>query len=118
MTVNPVGHPCRRCTCNYGVITCDDPKCNCSLPGAEENNCCPQCDKSKACVHQELTDVILMHGERWSYQCQTCECLHGEVDCWEMKCPPLLCDHPIQAPGDCCPHCEDCTVGNMTVLGG
>lgn len=54
-----------------------------------------------------------MHGERWSYQCQTCECLYGEVDCWEMKCPPLPCENPIQSPGDCCPHCNDmCSPGN------
>lgn len=56
---------------------------------------------------------------RWSYQCQTCECLHGEVDCWELKCPPLVCHNPIHSPGDCCPHCRDfCSFGgNPTTLG-
>ncbi|XP_031339146.1 protein kinase C-binding protein NELL1-like isoform X5 [Photinus pyralis] len=117
-TVSPVGQPCRRCECNYGVITCREPTCNCSLPGSGQNSCCPQCDRQLACKHQELSDVILMHGERWSYQCQTCECLYGEVDCWDMKCPPLLCDNPIQAPGDCCPHCDDlCSFGNMSLSG-
>ncbi|KAF5270123.1 hypothetical protein FQA39_LY08535 [Lamprigera yunnana] len=117
-TVSPTGQPCRRCQCDYGVITCREPACNCSLPGSNQNACCPQCDRQLACKHQELSDVILMHGERWSYQCQTCECLYGEVDCWDMKCPPLLCDNPIQAPGDCCPHCDDlCSFGNTSTTG-
>lgn len=93
---SPPGQPCRRCTCNRGVMNCEEPRCNCSLPGIEQNKCCPQCDKQLACRHQELSDVILMHGERWSYQCQTCECLYGEIDCWEMNCPPLTCDNPSQ----------------------
>ncbi|XP_015834978.1 protein kinase C-binding protein NELL1 isoform X2 [Tribolium castaneum] len=118
LSLSPQKDPCQTCTCNYGVITCDKPHCNCSLPGSSQNPCCPQCDKKHACKHQELTDVVLMHGEQWSYQCQTCECLYGEVDCWEMKCPPLLCDNPVQAIGDCCPHCDDlCPLGNASTWG-
>lgn len=49
---SPPGKPCHRCSCNRGVLKCEEPKCNCSLPGARENNCCPQCDYSKACHHQ------------------------------------------------------------------
>lgn len=71
------------------------------------NPCCPECNPQLGCPHQELSDVILKHGEKWSYQCQTCECLRGEIDCSELKCPPLPCLRPLQAPGDCCPHCQD-----------
>lgn len=115
ITISPAGKPCQRCTCNYGVMTCEEPKCNCSLQGTHLNPCCPQCNPRFACSHQEITDVRFMHGEKWSYQCQTCECLSGEVDCWDMKCPPLpvTCDNPIQAPGDCCPYCADLCESNL-----
>lgn len=113
ITLSPTGQPCKRCTCNYGVLVCEEPKCNCSMPGTELNKCCPQCDPQLACNHQELTNVRLMHGEKWSYQCETCECLYGEIDCWDMKCPPLPCENAIQSPEDCCPHCDDlCQMDN------
>lgn len=118
MTRSPRDEPCKTCTCNSGVLNCEQPKCNCSIPNAHLNKCCPQCDRQLSCSHQELTDVKLMHGEQWSYQCQTCECLNGEIDCWDMKCPPLPCDNPIQSPGDCCPHCDDlCPMGNNSSSG-
>lgn len=89
-------------------------RCDCTLSINNHNDCCPQCNKQYACRHQELSGVILMHGEQWSYQCQTCECFYGDIDCFDMKCPPLLCDNPIRNPEDCCPHCEDpCSFGNM-----
>ncbi|XP_050303564.1 protein kinase C-binding protein NELL1-like isoform X2 [Anthonomus grandis grandis] len=109
-------NPCLSCSCHKGVITCEKPKCDCSKPRAD--HCCPQCDSRYACKHQELNDVIFMHGEKWSYQCQTCECLYGEIDCWELKCPPLICSNPIHSPGDCCPHCGDlCSLGGNYSLG-
>jgi hypothetical protein len=118
LSLSPQQDPCQSCTCDRGVMKCEKPRCNCSLPGSRQNRCCPQCDERHACKHQELPDVVLMHGEQWSYQCQTCECLYGEVDCWEMKCPPLLCDNPVQAIGDCCPHCDDlCPMGNVSAWG-
>ncbi|XP_046442081.1 protein kinase C-binding protein NELL1-like isoform X2 [Daphnia pulex] len=71
--------------------------------------CCPQCraSKSQQCRHQEKSDVIFDSGQRWIYQCQSCECLHGETDCWPMECPPVYCSHPIRLPGDCCLRCPD-----------
>ncbi|CAH1159443.1 unnamed protein product [Phaedon cochleariae] len=112
VSVLPKNDPCKSCTCDKGVMTCAKPKCDCSLPGSGENPCCPQCNTKHACRHQELPEVILKHGEQWSYQCQNCECLYGEIDCWNMKCPPLLCDNPVLNPEDCCPHCENpCSMG-------
>lgn len=76
LTVSPAGQPCRRCECSSGVISCRDPICDCSVRGGSASDkCCPQCDPSAACTHQELKHVIFRSGERWIYQCQTCECL-------------------------------------------
>ncbi|XP_018330194.1 protein kinase C-binding protein NELL1 [Agrilus planipennis] len=117
-SVLPKNNSCQRCTCSYGVVTCRDPTCNCSIPGMAQNPCCPQCNPELACRHQELPEVLLMHNEKWSYQCQTCECLFGEIDCWDLACPPLSCDNRVQSPGDCCPHCDDpCFFGNVSVSG-
>ncbi|XP_076252421.1 protein kinase C-binding protein NELL1-like isoform X1 [Rhynchophorus ferrugineus] len=116
ITVQSKNDPCHSCTCNKGVVTCEKPKCDCKKSSTD--SCCPQCDSRYTCKHQELNDVIFMHGERWSYQCQTCECFYGELDCFEMKCPPLICSNPIQSPGDCCPHCGDlCSIGGNYSLG-
>ena len=74
-TLAPAGNPCRRCTCKDGVITCKDPICDCSAPGSHRDKCCPQCDPAASCRHQELHHLVFRSGERWIYQCQTCECL-------------------------------------------
>nr|XP_033332762.1 protein kinase C-binding protein NELL1-like isoform X1 [Megalopta genalis] len=106
-TLAPAGNPCRRCTCKDGVIACRDPVCDCSAPGSRRDKCCPQCDPAASCRHQELHHLVFRSGERWIYQCQTCECLYGEIDCWQMECPPVTCSNPVTEDGDCCPRCED-----------
>ncbi|XP_076224435.1 protein kinase C-binding protein NELL1 isoform X4 [Nomia melanderi] len=106
-TLAPAGNPCRRCMCKDGVITCRDPICDCSAPGSRRDKCCPQCDPAASCRHQELHHLVFRSGERWIYQCQTCECLYGEIDCWQMECPPVTCSNPVTEDGDCCPRCED-----------
>lgn len=106
-SVSPYNQPCRRCECEHGVMTCREPTCDCSQRGSENNKCCPQCDPNAVCTHQELRQVVFRSGERWIYQCQTCECLSGQVDCWDMDCPPLTCSDPVLAPGDCCPRCDN-----------
>lgn len=76
LTISPVGQPCRRCECSSGVISCREPTCDCSVSGGSgSDKCCPQCDPNAACRHQELKHVMFRSGERWIYQCQTCECL-------------------------------------------
>ncbi|XP_057341580.1 protein kinase C-binding protein NELL1-like isoform X2 [Microplitis mediator] len=106
-TFAPAGNPCRQCTCKDGVVTCRDPICDCSAPSSRRDKCCPQCDPAASCRHQELHHLVFRSGERWIYQCQTCECLYGEIDCWQMECPPVTCSNPVTEDGDCCPRCED-----------
>ncbi|XP_011687422.1 PREDICTED: protein kinase C-binding protein NELL1-like [Wasmannia auropunctata] len=106
-TVAPSGNPCERCTCQDGVITCKSPICDCSVSGSHMDKCCPQCNPAASCRHQELHHLVFRSGERWIYQCQTCECLRGEVDCWNMECPPVTCSNPVTEQSDCCPRCKD-----------
>uniref|UniRef100_A0AAG5D2A7 Protein kinase C-binding protein NELL1 n=1 Tax=Anopheles atroparvus TaxID=41427 RepID=A0AAG5D2A7_ANOAO len=117
--VAPNNAPCKICTCSKGVVSCVEPSCNCSTwrPGVMSELCCPQCDPKQSCQHQELSHVTFRSGEQWIYECQTCECLYGEFDCWKLECPPLSCDNPLPAgPADCCPRCPDdmCGFENVT----
>lgn len=75
MEITPKGAPCKRCTCLNGVLSCMEPQCDCSEINSDQDKCCPQCDPKAACKHQELRHVEFRSGERWIYQCQTCECL-------------------------------------------
>lgn len=36
-----------------------------------------------------------------------CVLQYGEIDCWQMECPPVTCSNPVTEEGDCCPRCED-----------
>ncbi|CAA9997310.1 unnamed protein product [Nesidiocoris tenuis] len=29
----------------------------------------------------------------------------GEIDCWEVECPPVWCESTILSTSDCCPRC-------------
>ncbi|KAF2343601.1 VWFC domain, partial [Trinorchestia longiramus] len=102
----PTHAPCSQCLCNAGLITCDKFICDCSSPHLDIQ-CCPHCDSRAACKHQELPHVSFRSGQRWIYQCQTCECLFGEVDCWPLECPTPHCHFPVRAPGDCCARCPE-----------
>ncbi|XP_076060602.1 protein kinase C-binding protein NELL1-like isoform X1 [Oratosquilla oratoria] len=102
----PEGSPCAQCVCNEGRVTCDRFMCDCSDPRVNVS-CCPHCDPRASCSHQQEAHVSFRSGQRWIYQCQTCECLYGEVDCWPLECPPPHCENPQHIPGDCCLRCPD-----------
>ncbi|XP_073996659.1 protein kinase C-binding protein NELL2a-like isoform X2 [Rhodnius prolixus] len=108
--------PCTTCMCTEGLLNCVRRDCDCSTspPAA----CCPQCYPSTYCTHQELAHVKFASGDKWIYQCQTCECLMGEIDCWEVECPPVWCDSAILSTSDCCPRCPSETPCNATSHGG
>uniref|UniRef100_T1J5F5 Protein kinase C-binding protein NELL2 n=1 Tax=Strigamia maritima TaxID=126957 RepID=T1J5F5_STRMM len=101
----PTDETCTQCFCLNGVVNCKRQVCNCTDP-LMDLTCCPQCDRSTTCIQQDLSTVV-QNGDRWLYQCQICECLYGEVDCWEMECPPPNCDNPVMMEGDCCLRCHD-----------
>lgn len=65
ITVQSKFNPCMSCTCRKGVISCEEPKCDCTKSSSDA--CCPQCDSRHACRHQELNDVLFMHGERYVF---------------------------------------------------
>ncbi|KAK7497319.1 hypothetical protein BaRGS_00011363, partial [Batillaria attramentaria] len=96
---------CMTCTCQSGVATCHRMTCDCDADDVDLE-CCPRCDVSSSCPHQEFS-LTMEHGETWVYQCQICECLHGEIDCWPLDCPQLTCQNAVQEPGDCCPRCVE-----------
>ncbi|XP_076370137.1 protein kinase C-binding protein NELL1-like isoform X1 [Tachypleus tridentatus] len=106
------GSTCTECSCNSGVVTCQKQTCDCSRTDIDLE-CCPQCDVTTFCRHQEVPRIF-RNGERWVYQCQVCECLFGEVDCWDQECPPVTCDHPARYDGDCCFRCEDDVCSSKT----
>ncbi|KAI1301911.1 Protein kinase C-binding protein NELL1 [Halotydeus destructor] len=97
---------CSRCTCNRGVVTCQEPMCNCN-DAEVDLECCPQCDLASRCHHQQNHSMTFRSGQTWEYQCQLCECMFGEVDCWDLKCPPTNCENAVRREGDCCARCED-----------
>ncbi|XP_043204640.1 protein kinase C-binding protein NELL1-like isoform X1 [Amphibalanus amphitrite] len=97
---------CHTCLCLDGVTTCQPRPCDCSDPDVDVT-CCPKCDSSSGCFHQTRPNVRFRNGDRWLHQCQLCECLAGEIDCWQQQCPPVACSNPVWPEGDCCPRCED-----------
>ncbi|XP_060856782.1 protein kinase C-binding protein NELL1-like isoform X5 [Metopolophium dirhodum] len=81
---------CTNCTCTSGRLRCSRIECDCTNNDHVQSICCAHCNAQASCVHQELTNVRFRSGQQWIYQCQTCECLMGQVDCWPMQCPPML----------------------------
>ncbi|XP_016659491.1 protein kinase C-binding protein NELL1 isoform X5 [Acyrthosiphon pisum] len=81
---------CTNCTCTSGRLRCSRIECDCTNNDHVQSICCAHCNAQASCVHQELTNVMFRSGQQWIYQCQTCECLMGQVDCWPMQCPPML----------------------------
>ncbi|GFY64561.1 protein kinase C-binding protein NELL1 [Trichonephila inaurata madagascariensis] len=96
---------CTKCRCTNGVVSCQPVECDCTKRNVNFD-CCPHCDHSSVCQHQDASKSF-HNGDQWIYQCQTCECLHGEIDCWDLECPPVNCENPVQKPNDCCLRCDD-----------
>ncbi|KAK2169520.1 hypothetical protein LSH36_9g12031 [Paralvinella palmiformis] len=97
--------PCSQCVCKDGEVRCSRRPCDCAA-GFSDPKCCPHCAPEQQCRHQDLP-MTYYSGDTWIYQCQMCECLNGEVDCWALECPPLSCSKVVHEDGDCCPRCVD-----------
>jgi len=99
---------CNICTCDSGRVDCSPMPCQCSEAGVDPG-CCPECQAGATCPHQEIAGLTYAPGQRWTHNCMECECLHGEVDCWPLDCPPTpSCLAPVLVPGACCPSCPAC----------
>ncbi|NWY94339.1 NELL1 protein, partial [Loxia curvirostra] len=107
---------CSVCSCKDGRIFCRRTACDCGSPSADLF-CCPECDTrvTSQCLDQS-GHRLYRSGDNWTYSCQHCRCLEGEVDCWPLQCPTLSCEYTAISEGECCPHCvsDPCLADNIT----
>ncbi|XP_030056570.1 protein kinase C-binding protein NELL1 [Microcaecilia unicolor] len=96
---------CSVCSCKDGKIFCRRNACDCQNPNVDLY-CCPECDTraTSQCLHQN-GHKLYRSGDNWTYSCQQCRCLEGEVDCWPLTCPSLSCEYTAISEGECCPRC-------------
>ncbi|KAM3919670.1 protein kinase C-binding protein NELL1 isoform 2-T2 [Leptodactylus fuscus] len=107
---------CSVCSCKDGKIFCRRTACDCQNPSVDLF-CCPECDTRVTSQCLDQSGRKLYHsGDKWTYSCQECRCLAGEVDCWPLSCPALSCEYTAMSEGECCPHCVDdpCLADNIT----
>ncbi|XP_077178142.1 protein kinase C-binding protein NELL1 isoform X5 [Paroedura picta] len=107
---------CSVCSCKDGKIFCRRTACDCQNPSVDFF-CCPECDTrvTSQCLDQN-GHKLYRSGDNWTYSCQQCRCLEGEVDCWPLACPTLNCDYTAISEGECCPRCisDPCLADNIT----
>ncbi|KAM7396995.1 hypothetical protein PAMP_019994 [Pampus punctatissimus] len=96
---------CSVCSCQAGQVMCRRMVCDCDNPNADLF-CCPECDPrlSSQCLHQNGV-LTYGSGDTWVENCQQCQCLQGQVDCWPLPCPPVDCEFTVVPEGECCPRC-------------
>ncbi|XP_041934937.1 protein kinase C-binding protein NELL2 isoform X2 [Alosa sapidissima] len=97
---------CSVCSCQTGQVMCRRMVCDCENPTADLF-CCPECDPrlSSQCMHQNGL-LTYRSGDTWVENCQQCQCMRGEVDCWPVSCPPVLdCEFTVVPEGECCARC-------------
>ncbi|XP_019630752.1 PREDICTED: kielin/chordin-like protein isoform X25 [Branchiostoma belcheri] len=102
------GEPCKFCSCQAGGnVACETIECevSCTHPVIHPGVCCPDC--SGACSYNNVTYPDGAAFPSADADCENCTCLEGNVQCEPVSCP-ILCSHPYQPPGACCPICEDC----------
>lgn len=96
---------CSVCSCQAGRVMCRRMVCDCANPTADLF-CCPECDPrlSSQCLHQNGL-LTYGSGDTWVDNCQQCQCLQGQVDCWPLSCPPVDCEFTVVPEGECCARC-------------
>uniref|UniRef100_A0A671QGY7 NEL-like protein 2 n=1 Tax=Sinocyclocheilus anshuiensis TaxID=1608454 RepID=A0A671QGY7_9TELE len=97
---------CSVCSCQSGLVMCRRMVCDCENPTVDVL-CCPECDPrlSSQCLHQNGL-LAYSNGETWVENCQQCQCMRGEVDCWPISCAPVAdCEFTVVPEGECCPRC-------------
>ncbi|XP_075423320.1 protein kinase C-binding protein NELL1 isoform X4 [Ascaphus truei] len=107
---------CSVCSCKDGKIFCRRTACDCQNPSVDLF-CCPECDTRVTSQCLDQNGHKLYHsGDNWTYSCQQCRCLEGEVDCWPLVCADLSCEYTTISEGECCPRCvsDPCLADNIT----
>uniref|UniRef100_A0A674F755 Neural EGFL like 2 n=1 Tax=Salmo trutta TaxID=8032 RepID=A0A674F755_SALTR len=97
---------CSVCSCQSGLVMCRRMVCDCESTTADLF-CCPECNPglSRQCLHQNRL-ITYSSGDTWVENCQQCQCMSGEVDCWPVSCPPVVdCEFTQVPEGQCCPRC-------------
>ncbi len=99
---------CLLCQCAMSEIACGKPgvcpAVDCPSPYLEEGGCCPVCPDVAICNYE---NKLYQSGEFWKpTDCESCECVNGEVLCLVSDCAPVPCDLDlVTIPGKCCPQC-------------
>ncbi|XP_030646302.1 LOW QUALITY PROTEIN: kielin/chordin-like protein [Chanos chanos] len=108
--------PCLSCRCLAGEVVCERkdtscPSLRCTHPAKTPGECCPTCNM---CEHD---GAVYADGTIFNPvgngACIQCKCKRGTVRCHKVKCPPVLCPHPVTDPQHCCPVCNVCVVNEV-----
>ncbi|KAI0208752.1 Kielin/chordin-like protein [Lamellibrachia satsuma] len=99
---------CQNCQCRGGTVTCRPMDCRapiCRTPKRVPGKCCSVCEREGCEYRGRLYDA----GQVFSppeQMCDDCLCQDSQVKCSPRRCPPALCDYPIQT--ECCLQCTGC----------
>ncbi|XP_060698749.1 kielin/chordin-like protein isoform X2 [Hemiscyllium ocellatum] len=111
-----VSNSCNVCVCREGSVSCERTPCpvlECPFP--TQGPCCRVCDGCNYMGEEYL------NGQEFPGPldpCSRCECISGFVSCSRRPCYSPGCSHPINLPGQCCPVCEGCYYGGVTIGNG
>ncbi|XP_048465930.1 kielin/chordin-like protein [Rhincodon typus] len=111
-----VSDSCNVCVCREGSVSCERNPCpvlECPFP--MQGRCCRVCDGCNYMGEEYL------NGQEFPGPldpCSRCECISGFVSCSRRPCYSPGCRHPINLPGQCCPVCEGCYYGGVTISNG
>ncbi|XP_059510514.1 kielin/chordin-like protein isoform X2 [Stegostoma tigrinum] len=111
-----VSDSCNVCVCREGSVSCERNPCpvlECPFP--TQGRCCRVCDGCNYMGEEYL------NGQEFPGPldpCSRCECISGFVSCSRRPCYSPGCRHPINLPGQCCPVCEGCYYGGVTINNG
>uniref|UniRef100_A0A672GEV1 Neural EGFL like 1 n=1 Tax=Salarias fasciatus TaxID=181472 RepID=A0A672GEV1_SALFA len=107
---------CAICSCKDGQTYCRRRPCECGDPD-EDLFCCPGCDNrpNSQCLDKSGRKLY-PSGASWLDGCQQCRCMEGDIDCWPLGCPVLMCEYTAVAEGECCPRCvtDPCQAENLS----
>ncbi|XP_067915424.1 kielin/chordin-like protein isoform X4 [Heterodontus francisci] len=110
---------CTKCLCKNGNVQCQEVTCahlTCLDQYKPAGECCPIC--WPGCEYEGKQYI---NGDIFSSSanpCINCSCVSGLVRCTSLQCQPLLCSHPVQESGQCCPSCPGCELDGAVLDNG